>query len=236
MTWPLRTCFSLLLAAALAPGATVSGRIELADSQDRRVRTRQDYSGVVVSLEPADGRVPDLKPMRSTMVQKDKTFTPHVLAIPVGSSVVFPNYDPIFHNAFSNFAGQLFDVGLYPPGSSRTVSFRRPGVVRVFCNIHPAMSAVIAVLPTPWFDVSGADGSFEIENVPPGEYTMKFFHERATDEVLAGLQRRITVSRDLSLPKVAISEIGYLAVPHKNKYGQDYPPALDDPMAYPGAR
>jgi len=236
MTWRLLTSFSLLAAATLTPAATVSGRITLQDSDDRRVRSRGDYSGVVVSLEPADGKSPELKPLRAQMVQKDKMFTPHVLAITVGSSVNFPNYDPIFHNAFSNFAGQILDVGLYTPGTNRTVTFRRAGIVRVFCNIHPSMSAVIDVLATPWFDVSQADGSFQIENVPAGEYLMKFFHERATDEVLGRLERRITVNHDLTLQPVAISELGHLALPHKNKYGKDYPPALDDPMAYPGAR
>ena len=235
MTWRSLTSFSLLLGASLSSGASVSGRIALQDSQDRRVRNRGDYSGVVVSLEPADGRTVEIKPLRATMVQKDKTFTPHVLAITVGSSVNFPNYDPIFHNAFSNFAGQIFDVGLYPPGSNRTVTFRRAGIVRVFCNIHPSMSAVIDVLPTPWFDVSQPDGAFRIDNVPPGEYTLRFFHERATDEVLGRLERRIAVNRDIDLQPVAISELGHLALPHKNKYGKDYPPALDDPMAYPGA-
>jgi plastocyanin len=232
----LHISFSLFLAATFAAGATVSGRVVLEDSQERRVRAKGDYSGVVVYLEPADGSVPEIKPQRATMIQKNKTFVPHVLAIPVGSQVDFPNYDPIFHNAFSNFAGQIFDVGLYPPGTSRTVAFRRPGIVRVFCNIHPSMSAVIDVLPTPWFDVSDASGSFQIGNVPPGEYTMRFFHERATNEVLESLARRVSMTRDLILQPVAVSELGHLTVPHKNKYGKDYPPALDDPMAYPGAR
>ena len=70
------------------------------------------------------------------MVQKDKTFTPHVLAIPVGATVEFPNFDPIFHNAFSNYDGKTFDLGLYAPGTSKSVVFSRPGIVRVFCNIH----------------------------------------------------------------------------------------------------
>ena len=100
------------------------------------------------------------------MVQKDKTFTPHILAVPVGATVDFPNFDPIFHNAFSNYDGQVFDVGLYPPGTSRSVRFSRPGVVRVFCNIHASMSAVIAVLATPYFDTSKRDGKFEIRDVP----------------------------------------------------------------------
>ncbi len=236
MTSRLRISFSLLLATTYVAGATISGRIILEDSQERRSRAKSDYSGVVVYLEPVDGRTPEIKPERATMIQKNKTFVPHVLAIPVGSTVDFPNYDPIFHNAFSNFAGQIFDVGLYPPGTSRTVAFRRPGIVRVFCNIHPSMSAVIDVLPTSWFDVSDAAGSFQIENVPGGEYTMKFFHERATNEVLDALARRVSVTRDMALQPVAISELGHLTVPHKNKYGKDYPPALEDTMAYPGAR
>ena len=102
------------------------------------------------------------KPAHARMVQKDKTFSPHVLAIPVGANVEFPNFDPIFHNAFSNYDGKTFDLGLYAPGTSKSVVFSRPGIVRVFCNIHATMSAVIAVLETPYFDVSKPNGSFEI--------------------------------------------------------------------------
>ena len=124
------------------------------------------------------------------MIQKDKMFTPHVLAVPVGGSVSFPNLDPIFHNAFSNFNGQIFDVGLYKPGSSRTVAFKRAGIVRVFCNIHPQMSAVIVVLDTPYFAVSNKAGAFEIADVPPGEYQLHVFHERAAEETLDSLTRQ----------------------------------------------
>ncbi len=111
--------------------------------------------GVVVWLEPLSGvAVLPAKAGRAEMIQKDKTFTPHVLAITAGTTVDFPNYDPIFHNAFSNYDGQIFDIGLYPPGTTRSIPFRRPGVVRVFCNIHPTMSAVIVVLKSPYFAVS----------------------------------------------------------------------------------
>jgi len=170
------------------------------------------------------------------MEQKGKMFTPHVLPIMAGTTVDFPNFDPIFHSAFSSYSGQIFDVGLYPPGTSRSVRFTRPGVVRVFCNIHPAMSAIILVLDTPWFVSTTKNGSFEI-NVPPGEYDLSIFHERATDEELSGLSRRIIVSEPaLRIPPVTVSEAGYLVAPHKNKYGRDYPPSPDDQVFYPGAR
>src|SRR5208283_2463316 len=133
------------------------------------------------------------------VIQKDKLFDPHVLAIQVGTQVAFPNLDPIYHSAFSTFSGQIFDLGLYPPGTSRTVAFRHAGIVRVFCNIHPTMSAVIVVLKDPWFAVSDATGAFSIPNVPAGEYRMHVFHERASQKTLDALVRRIAVNgRDLA--------------------------------------
>jgi plastocyanin len=211
-----------MLAVSL-PAATVTGNISLVASKAKRVRSARDFSGIVLWLEAAKGERPEVHPRAATMVQKDKTFSPHVLAIPVGSTVEFPNFDPIYHNAFSNYSGQIFDVGLYPPTTTRTVRFRREGIVRVFCNIHPTMSAVIAVLRTPWFDVSTREGNFRILDVPPGEYTLKIFHERATEATLERLERKVSVTADMALGEIAISEAGYIPLPHKNKYGRDYP-------------
>ncbi len=240
MTWVLRICFSAWAFTALALPATpttVRGSIELVASRDPMVRKHKDYSGVVVWLEPLGRLIAPVMPSRpALMVQKNKMFNPHVLAIPVGGSVAFPNFDPIFHNAFSNFNGQIFDVGLYKPGSSRTVVFKRDGIVRVFCNIHPQMSAVIVVLGTPYFVVSGKSGAFEILNVPPGDYQFHVFHERAAPEALDVLTRKITVeAARLELPPLTISESGYLPAPHRNKYGKDYPPVIEEQPAYPGA-
>jgi hypothetical protein len=109
--------------------------------------------------------------------------------------------------------------------------------VRVFCNIHPQMSAVIAVLDTPYFAVSNKAGGFEIANVPPGDYQLHVFHERAAEETLDSLTHKITIeTAALELSPLPISESGYLQVPHKNKYGKDYPPVIDNQPAYPGAK
>lgn len=236
MTWLWRICFSLI-AVWPALSASVSGTVRLADSLDPAVRRRQDYSGVVVWLEPA--RPIDWKsPSRTArMEQKGKRFIPHVLAIQVGTAVDFPNLDPIFHSAFSNFSGQIFDLGLYPPGRSRVTTFTRPGVVRVFCNIHPTMSAVIVVLKSPWFAVSNSAGAFSISGVPAGEYRLSVFHERASEKILHSLERRVMVGREnLVLPPITISETDFVQAPHKNKYGQDYPPDADAPGLYPAKR
>ena len=234
MTWPLRICFNLLVTAP-AFAATVTGSVELADSRDPGVRKRKDYSGVVVWLEPVKGKAPAALPKNVQMLQKGKRFSPHILAVPVGTTVEFPNLDPIFHNAFSNFSGQPFDTGLYPPGTSQKVVFRRDGIVRVFCNIHSTMSAVIVVTKTPWVAATTRAGEYRIEGVPPGEYQMKVFHERVPEITLRSLERTIVVDREtVTQELVRISESGYLEVPHKNKYGQDYPPAPQEHMVYPG--
>jgi plastocyanin len=221
--------FVVLLACSLpAEAATVTGHVELVSSHDPNVRKHLDYSGVVVWLEPLSAPMPQVRPRRAEMIQKDKTFRPHVLAVTVGTTVDFPNQDPIFHNAFSNYNGQIFDIGLYPPGTSRSISFKKDGVVRVFCNIHPAMSAVIVVLRSPYFGVSNKSGAVQIADVPPGSYRVHVFHERATDQTLEALSRVIDVAAEgLQLPAISVSESGYLPLPHKNKYGKDYPPGAD---------
>ena len=236
MTSLWRTCFSGLLALPVA-AASLSGSVLLVDSQEGSGRKKKDFSGVVVWLEPVNGSVELLPPRTFTMRQKDKTFLPHVLAIPTGSTVDLPNLDPIFHNAFSNFAGQPFDTGLYPPGGTQKIRFRRPGIVRVFCNIHASMSAVIAVLDTPHFATTKKDGAFRIDGVPPGDYKLQVWHERATLETLDKLARKLQLAAgDVVLPPIEISESGFVQTPHKNKYGREYPPEPSDKGAYPGGR
>jgi hypothetical protein len=237
MTWRSLTAFSVVLACAPPVYAgNVTGAVEITNSQDPAVRKNKDYSGVVIWLKPV-GRVPPSGPPRhETMKQKERHFMPHVLAIPVGSTVDFPNLDPIYHNAFSNFSGQPFDTALYAPGTNRSQTFKIPGIVRVFCNIHPTMSAIIAVLPTPWYAVTPPGGKFVIANVPAGEYELHLFHERSLPDVLHFLERTVWVKEEgLALPLISISETGYIPTSHLNKFGQPYPPVPND-GAYPGAR
>jgi len=227
---------AFLLFGAVAHGASIGGSVMLRDSRLDSVNKRRDFSGVVISAERVNVPPPAPPAAHVVMLQKNKMFTPHILPIVTGTTVDFPNADPIFHNAFSSYNGQVFDVGLYPPGTSRSVRFSRPGVVRVFCNIHPAMSSIILVLNTQYFATTGKDGTFDL-NVPPGEYDLRVFHERSTEQTLSLLSRRVVVTEaGLKLPQIEVSEAGYLLASHKNKYGKDYPPPHDDQTVYPGVR
>ncbi|HXP85686.1 MAG TPA: hypothetical protein VN841_13255 [Bryobacteraceae bacterium] len=225
----------LLACLAVFPGfaGTVTGSVRLMDSHDPAVR-KNNYYGVVIWLERTDGAALPLQPKTAQMAQRKKSFVPSVLAVPAGSTVSFPNFDPIFHNVFSNYAGQVFDVGLYAPGTDQKVVFRRAGIVRVFCNIHPTMSAIIVVADTPYMAVSNPDGSFRIDNVAPGEYQLHLYHERATGETLKAVERSLAVANDpVVVPTLNISETGYIQVPHKNKYGKEYPAVIEDRPMYP---
>jgi len=158
MTWHSLICFSLLITSL--PAATVSGTVELRESRIASVARGKDYSGVVVSLQSVGDPAAAVPEKHAVMLQKNKMFVPHILPVVAGTTIDFPNEDPIYHNAFSSYSGQIFDVGLYPPGTSRSVRFLRRGIVRVFCNIHPSMSAIILVLTTRYFAVTPHDGSF----------------------------------------------------------------------------
>ena len=123
---------------------------------------------------------------------------PHVVAITRGSTVDFPNDDPIFHNVFSLSSAATFDLRRYPPGQSRSETFTKAGLVKV-CHIHSHMSATILVLDHPYFTIPNLDGSFELPNVPPGQYTLVGWHERvgehtATIDVEAGKPASINFS------------------------------------------
>jgi len=135
------------------------------------------------------------------IAQLGETFIPHVLPIVKGSTVEFPNQDPIFHNVFSLSGTKSFDLGRYPKGDSRSVAFDQVGVVPVFCHLHSDMSAIVMVLDNPYFDVPGPDGHYQIDNIPSGSYTLVAWHERSEQveqqvEVIAGQ----TLELDITVP------------------------------------
>jgi plastocyanin len=134
---------------------------------------------VVVYLKDAPPRTQP--PVRVEIVQRNETFVPRVVAVPVGSVVAFPNADPIYHNVFSLSRARPFNLGRYPRGQSREERFDKPGIVRVFCDIHSHMSATVIVFNHPWYAIPDAAGRFEIPDVPPGDRELTAWHERLGD-------------------------------------------------------
>ncbi|MGH9630838.1 MAG: hypothetical protein ACRD7E_21200 [Bryobacteraceae bacterium] len=117
--------------------------------------------------------------VQATMDQKNRRFIPDLLAVPTGSTVLFPNGDPIFHNVFSLSRPKAFDLGNYPKGQSRSVTFSKAGIVFVNCHLHPNMGATIVVSPNQWVTKADAQGRFVLRNVPPGKYTIVAWHKSA---------------------------------------------------------
>jgi plastocyanin len=124
-----------------------------------------------------------LTPRKAEIRQEHETFVPHVIALTRGSSLEFPNDDPIYHNVFSLSSGASFNLGRYPHGESRARSFAKAGIVKVYCQIHSHMSATILVFDHPYFTIPQANGSFELANIPPGDYTVVGWHERVGERV-----------------------------------------------------
>jgi plastocyanin len=188
-----------------------------------------DSSNVAVWLTPLDSttetHAPVSRPAAPKLVQRNKTFEPHLLIVPVGTMVEFPNKDPFFHNIFSLYDGKRFDLGLYEAGTTRSVMFDRPGVSFLFCNIHAAMSAVVVAVDTPYYGLSDRSGTVIIHDVPDGRYQVNVWYERSLPEYLAGLKRTVTITdanRNLGVIKIAENQT--VSATHKNKYGMDYVP------------
>jgi plastocyanin len=192
--------------------------------------SKPDRSNVAVWLTPldrtshaAETSTPAQNPPR--LVQRNKTFEPHILIVPVGTMVEFPNKDPFFHNIFSLYDGRRFDLGLYESGTKRSVRFDRPGVSFLFCNIHAEMSAVVVSVDTPYFGLSDRDGNVVIGNVPRGRYQLNVWYERGSPEQLRELTRVVTISDSSpTIGPIQIVQNPSFTAAHKNKYGLDYVP------------
>ena len=181
-----------------------------------------DDAPAVAWLTPINGTpASPFLPKRYTLLQKNRMFSPHLLVIPVGSTVDFPNADPFFHNVFSLFDGKRFDLGLYESGSDKQVVFSREGVSYIFCNIHPEMSAVVVALSTPLYAIADSNEAAVIQSVPAGDYQLAIWVEGVPQPILRTLSRTIHVAgsnMDLGHIKVPIAP----AKSHNNKFGDDY--------------
>ncbi len=183
-----------LPAAAEGPTGTIRGHVDIqrpAPATDRRPTVAhlgaptaherpQRNRAVVYLLAAPRGAFEQTEPGRAVMDQRNETFVPHVLAITTGTTVEFPNSDRIFHNVFSLSRPARFDLGRYPVGRSKSVRFDKPGIVRVFCDIHSHMNAFILVFSHPYFAVTDENGRYRIEDVPTGTYSLVAWHEGTT--------------------------------------------------------
>jgi len=211
---------------ALAPGgqpsrgAELHARIDLAPRQIKGHPPAAVLWLAPVSPEAASRNPP---PGRFTLIQKNRMFTPHLLVIPVGSVVAFPNADPFFHNVFSLFNGKRFDLGLYEAGKSKDVVFSREGVSYIFCNIHPEMSAVVLALSTPYFAIAGQDESLLLDNIPAGDYEIHVWIEGLTQPDLDRLVRHVHLSSGGSQSiSLDARDLSRQPASHINKFGQSY--------------
>jgi hemoglobin len=141
----------------------------------------------VVMLTPESGGAKSRVAKQRVVEQRGRTFAPHLLAVPVGSTVAFPNFDSIFHNVFSISPTASFDLGLYRNGESRAVTFKKEGIVRIGCNLHSSMSAYVIVVAAPHYAVSDDAGTFAFHALAPGRYKMKAWSERSAKPILAEL-------------------------------------------------
>lgn len=225
-------CVGLLIfsVAAGAQEVTLTARVELVNGD--KTGKSQESGNVVVWLVPASGAVKAAfhQTQNPRLDQRNKSFEPHVLVVPIGSVVAFPNHDPFFHNVFSLFEGKRFDLGLYEAGSTRGVHFDKPGISYIFCNIHPEMSAVVIALDTPYYGISDPRGQVVIANVPSGKYTLRVWYETALPEALKAMTREVTVSDVSSTLGVLRLAEANAPTTHQNLYGRDYDsPAPDSP-------
>jgi plastocyanin len=228
----------LCTGVAQAQAVTLTARVEL--MKGNQTAKAPEAENVVVWLVPEGGEVgpaafhQDHRPAAQVprLVQHNKTFEPHVLVVPVGSVVAFPNRDPFFHNVFSLFEGKRFDLGLYEAGTTRDVHFDKPGISYIFCNIHPEMSAVVIALDTPYYGISDPRGQVVIANVPSGKYTLRVWYEATPPETLKAMTREVTVSEASSTLGVLRLTEATLSTAHKNLYGRDYDSPAPDSPAY----
>jgi plastocyanin len=196
---------------------SIAGQVNIVARPSRKLATAGSYPGRTVTV-PAPRQASELSnvivfvdtaaaepspPRQVVMRQEHEEFVPHVVAVTVGSTVEFPNGDLVFHNVFSLSSAATFDLGRYPRDTSKSRTFTKPGLVKVFCHLHSHMSAVVRVFPHPHFTLPGEDGGFSLEGLPPGPHVVAAWHERVgevrrTVMVTAGERAAISLSLPLT--------------------------------------
>jgi plastocyanin len=216
--FPLALALLLLVSSELG-AHVVTGKVMFLTKRGQNPVANE----TLIWLDPV-GRAPKRPGAAFTVTTRSKTFLPHVIAVPAGSTVNFPNEDPIAHNLFSLTPGNTFDLGLYRKGTGKPHKFDTPGVVNLYCNVHPTMSAVIHVMSTPYYGFADANGNYSFD-VPPGKYKVTAWNEQggttsAEIEVREG-------GGPLTVPLLTLDSRNFRLLQHKNKFGQTYRPPKD---------
>lgn len=205
-------------------GSTVSGQVRVVEEKSGKLT--RDSSGVAVWLAPLGNVTParlDTSKQAFRIVQHDKQFHPHLLIVPIGSTVRFPNLDPWFHNVFSLYRGKRFDLGLYEAGSEKAVRFDRLGPSYIFCNIHPEMMAVVLTVDTTFYTLSDKDGHWSIPGVADGRYRLHVWNENASPAALKSLERDIEVAQGSTpVAPITVPVTPHEWSHHSNLYGRPY--------------
>ena len=198
---------------SVPPLNVISGTVTILNDRDVEV---EDLSNVVVFVDGLAERYTGQSDV-PIMSHLGRRFTPRVLPLVQGDAVDFLNDDNIYHNVFSLSKANTFDLGIYPQGTSKVVIFDEPGLVRIYCNIHPNMISTIVVLNNTLFDITGPDGTFEIRNVPAGEITLRVWSEFGEE-----ISRRVVVGGGSRLEESFIVRETNRLTDHNNKFGRPY--------------
>lgn len=200
---------------ALAQAPRVAGRVTILERDNK---PSPDLGAAVIYLEGAN--LPGARPGTFEIAINDKAYVPHVVVVPLGTTIRFPNHDPFNHNVFSPSDPNQFDLGLYGRNEAKSKLFTQAGLVRVYCNVHPRMVAYVYVAANRYFTQPGTDGSFALDSVPPGRYRLHVWHERVAAEVVKEI---VVTAAGAAEVQVALNARGYKWQPHRNKYGREYP-------------
>jgi plastocyanin len=200
--------------AAPQPKVLGSSEAEDAEAKVAPPRVEGSLTGIVqidgkpltgafglVTLEPASGKFPARTPKHRVVEQRNREFLPHVTAVPVGSTIAFPNFDSVFHNVFSTSPLAAFDLGIYKMGEAREFTFNKEGIVRLGCNLHANMSAYIAVVAAPAYVITDDKGAFSFKHLPPGKYKLKAWSERSLNPV----EQEVTIKQGANDVKVGVA-------------------------------
>ncbi len=224
----LSSAAGLAIACALLAGPAFAGDIRLTVSVVTPEKKTVPGAGAVVWVVDAAAAKQAAASARPKIASKSKRFDPHVTAVPAGGTVEFPNLDGIYHNVFSLSEKARFDLGLYRNGASRKMTFENAGPVKIYCNIHPQMAAVLLVIDGAIWAQTGANGTAVLAGVPAGPATVRAWDEKGGESTAV-----VDVPASGAVPlAVSLDGSGWRETSHKNKYGKDYPPPDDDGNRY----